>query len=140
VNNDQFGIHYVISSNGAIIGNTIMEQRDFIALDVSGPRNNSEHGLENNIIKYNTVIDSKCRYDLHMIKPDGKYVRNNICDNNVYIRSGGPKLRYNAGGRKKWKDLLVTGDLKRWRKETGFDTHSVVVDSSKMSDMDVRTK
>jgi parallel beta-helix repeat protein len=139
-NNDQFGIHYVCSSDGKIIGNTIIGQRDFIALDVSGPRSNSEAKLSNNVVTHNVVIDSKCKYDLHMIQPDGKYVQNNICDNNFFARAGGPKLRYNEGGKKKWRDILVTGDLKKWQEKTGFDKHSVVIDKDKLKDIKIRTK
>jgi parallel beta-helix repeat protein len=139
-NNDQFGIHYVCSSDGNIIGNTIVGQRDFIALDVSGPRSNSEAKLSNNVVTHNVIIDSKCKFDLHVIQPDGKYVSNNICDHNFFARNGGPKLRYNAGGRKGWRDILVTGNLEQWQEETGFDKHSVVVDKDKLKDRKIRTK
>jgi len=139
-NNDQFGIHYVCSSDGKIIGNTIVGQRDFIALDVSGPRSNSEAKLSNNVVTHNVIIDSKCKYDLHVIQPDGKYVFDNICDYNFFARNGGPKLRYNEGGRKGWRDILVTGDLEKWQEKTGFDKHSVVVDKDKLKDRTIRTK
>ncbi len=139
-NNDQFGIHYVCSSYGKIIGNMIVGQRDFIALDVSGPRSNSEAKLSNNTIMRNSIIDSRCKFDLHMIQPDGKYVMDNHCDNNFFARKGGPKLRYNAGGRKKWRDILVTGNLQKWQEKTGFDQHSVVIDKAKLKDVKLRTK
>jgi parallel beta-helix repeat protein len=139
-NNDQFGIHYVVSSYGKIIGNMIVGQRDFIALDISGPRNNSEAKLSHNVVMRNSVIDSKCKYDLHMIQPDGKYVTNNSCDYNFFSRKGGPKLRYNEGGRKKWRDIMVTGDLKKWQQKTGYDKHSIVIDKTKLKDIKIRTK
>ena len=137
-NNDQFGIHYVVSSYGKIIGNMIVGQRDFIALDVSGPRNNSERKLSNNVVMHNSVIDSNCKYDLHIIKPDGKYVMNNTCNYNFFARAGGPKLRYNAGGRQNWRDILVTGDLAKWQAQTGYDQHSVVIDKDKLADVVIR--
>ena len=118
----------------------IVGQRDFIALDVSGPRNNSEAKLSNNIVMRNAVIDSRCKFDLHMIQPDGKYVLNNRCDYNFFAREGGPKLRYNAGGRKGWRDLMITGNLPQWQQKTGWDKHSVVIDKAKLKDLKFRTK
>ena len=139
-NNDQFGIHYVCSSYGVIENNVIVGQRDFIALDISGPRNNSEAKLSHNIVRYNTVIGSKCKYDYHIIQPDGKYVTDNSYDYNFFARKGGPKLRYNAGGRKKWRDIMVTSDLKKWQHKTGVDLHSVVIDKDKLKNIKIRTK
>jgi hypothetical protein len=75
-----------------------------------------------------------------MIQPDGKYVFANKCDYNFYARNGGPKLRYNAGGRKKWRDILITGDLDKWIGATGYDKHSVVIDRQKLKDVKIRTK
>ena len=138
--NDQFGIHYVVSSYGKIIGNTIAGHRGFIALDVSGPRKHQEFPLRDNVIKNNTIINSECTFDIHIIRPDGKYVLNNVCDYNLYVRKGGPKLRYNEGGKNDWKDILVTEDIEKWRETTGYDKHSIVIEPDNFEFNTIQTK
>jgi parallel beta-helix repeat protein len=121
--NDIRGIYVSACNDIDILANTIVGNRGYHALDVSGmPRSGAS--LTNVRIIGNCIADNLSQRDLFIVKENGTDIVNLRCDSNLFHRPSGLVLRWSLDGRGGWAGTDYSS-LGAWQAATRFDDGSV---------------